>query len=69
MINIEMNTMVYKTLNGLAPEYLSDLFIRNSKSHLRALPNTSTDLKLPKKASKIGKKCFSLEVYNHGMPF
>ena len=41
--------MVFKALNGLAPEYLSDLFIRNSESHLRALRNTNTDLQVPKK--------------------
>ena len=28
LIDTEINTMVFKALNGLAPEYLSDLFIK-----------------------------------------
>ena len=32
LIDTEINTMVFKALNGLAPEYLSNLFIRNSES-------------------------------------
>ena len=51
--------MVFKALNGLAPEYLSKLFIRNSETHLLALRNTSTDLQLPKKRTSNGQKCFS----------
>ena len=59
LIDTEINTMVFKALNGLAPEYLSNLFIRNSESHLMALRNTSTDLHLPKKSTTNGQKCFS----------
>ena len=59
LIDTEINTMVFKALNGLAPEYLSNLFIRNSESHLMALRNTSTDLQLPKKSTTNGQKCFS----------
>ena len=59
LIDTEINTMVFKALNGLAPEYLSNLFIRNSESHLMALRNTSTDLQLPKKSATNGQKCFS----------
>ena len=40
LIDTQINTMIFKALNGLASEYLSDLFIR----HLRALRNTNTDL-------------------------
>ena len=51
--------MVFKAHNGLVPEYLSKLFIRNSETHLLALRNTSTDLQLPKKRTSNGQKCFS----------
>ena len=44
LIDAEINKVVFKALNGLASEYLSDLLIRNSESHLRALRNTNTDL-------------------------
>ena len=51
--------MVFKALNDLALEYLSDLLIRNYNSHLRPLRNTITDLQLPWKAAKNGQRCFS----------
>ena len=69
MINIEMNTMGYKALNGLAPEYVSELFKRNCVSHLWVLHDSSADLQLPKKTSKMGKNVFALEVRWHGMSF
>ena len=58
LIDTEINTILFKALNGLAPEYLSKLFIRNSESHLLALRNTITDLQLPKKTTTTGWKCF-----------
>ena len=51
--------MVYKSINGLAPQYMSNLFTRNSASSSRDLRNTQTDLRLPKKTSINGQKCFS----------
>ena len=44
LIDSETKIMVFKALNGLASEYLFDLFIRNYNCHLRPLRNTSTDL-------------------------
>ena len=58
-IDTEINTMVFKALKGLAPEYLTDLFIRNSESHLRSLRNTNADLHFPKKTTNNGQKGFS----------
>ena len=58
LIDTEVNTVVFKDHNGLAPEYLSDLFIRNSESHLRALQNTSTYLEVPMKKTNNGQKSF-----------
>ena len=51
--------MVFKSLNELAPQYLCNLFTKNSQCSSRNLRNTETDLRLPKKKSAIGQKCFS----------
>ena len=69
LIDPEINTMVFKVLNGLAPEYLSDSFIRNSESHLRSPRNTKTDLDVPKKKQTMGRNSFPIKVQSHGMPF
>ena len=37
-------TMVYKALNGLAPEYISDVFTKVSESHVRNLRSVDNDL-------------------------
>ena len=55
----ESNTMVFKSLNNLAPQYLCNLFTRMSQLPSVNLRNTTTDLKLPRKNSKSGQKCFS----------
>ena len=55
----ESKTMVYKSLHKLAPQYLCDLFTRNSVGCSRNLRNTATDLRLPMKNSQNGQKCFS----------
>ena len=36
--------MVYKALNGLAPEYISDIFTKVSESHMRNLRSVDYDL-------------------------
>ena len=51
--------MVFKSLNELAPQYLCNLFTKNSQCSSRNLCNTKTDLRLPKKKSANGQKCFS----------
>ena len=52
--------MVYKSLNGLAPQYMRNLVTRNSACNSRSLRNTATDLRLPMKTSANGQKCFSV---------
>ena len=52
-------TMVFKSLNQLAPEYLCGLFTRNSLCSSYSLRNTGTNLRLPKKRSSNGQRCFS----------
>ena len=59
MITGESKTMVFKSLNKLAPQYLCDLFTRNSLCSSYSLRNTGTDLRLPKKRSSNGQRCFS----------
>ena len=58
-ISEETKTMVFKSLHELAPEYLRCLFTSNSQFASHNLRNTATDLKLPKKKSTNGQKCFS----------
>ena len=47
MISSETNIMVFKALNGRAPQYLTELFSRNLQSSVHNLRKTSNDLKLP----------------------
>ena len=61
--------MVFKALNGLAPEYMFDLLIRDYNRHLRLVRNTSTDLKPFKKTANNGRDAFHIEVQNRGMAF
>ena len=58
LIDIESKTMVFKSLNELAPPYLRSLFRKNSQSTSYRLRNTSTDLRLPKIGTENGKKSF-----------
>ena len=51
--------MVYKSINNLAPQYMSEMFTRNSLGAARQLRNTNTDLKLPRKRTCNGQKSFS----------
>ena len=59
LITGESKTMVLKSLNELAPQYLCDLFTRNSLCSSYSLRNLRTDLRLPMKKSTTGQKCFS----------
>ena len=59
LITCESKTMVFKSLNQLAPEYLCGLFTRNSLCSSYILRNSETDLRLPKKRSSNGQRCFS----------
>ena len=59
LIKNESGTMVFNSLNGLAPQYLSRLFTRNSACSSRILRNTNTDLRLPLKKQRTVKN-FSL---------
>ena len=58
LIDIESKTMVFKSLNGLAPPYLRRLYRKNSQSTSYSLRSTSTDLGLLNKSREYGKKSF-----------
>ena len=47
IIRGETAITVYKSLNGLVPEYLSSLFEKRLTRNVRELRNTETDLSIP----------------------
>ena len=54
--------MVYKTLNGLAPEYLQNLFTKTSEMHSRNLQSVENDdLRVPFARTNYFLKSFSVE--------
>ena len=59
MIKQETSTIVFKSINGLAPTYLSTLFIRNSTGETVNLRNSETDLLAPRMKTTNGQKAFS----------
>ena len=58
--------MVYKSINGFAPRYMSNLLTRNSACSSRSLQNTKIDLRLPKKHLQMGRNVSRIEVQNCG---
>ena len=58
-IQYELQIIVYKSRNGLAPQYLYNTFVANSFYSSYILQNTATDLKLPKAISSNGHKGLS----------
>ena len=57
----ESNIMVFKSLHGLALQYMCNLFTNTSSLTSRNLRNSATDLRIPKKKSTNGQKCFSFQ--------
>ena len=45
----ESELMVFKSIHGLAPQYMGDLFTKISQLSSHNLRNTTTDLRLPQK--------------------
>ena len=52
LFNIESKTMIFKSLNELAPPYLHSFSRKNSQTTSYSLRDTSTDFRLPKKYRK-----------------
>ena len=68
IIRNETATTMYKSINGLVPEYLSNLFVKNSSRNVRELRNTETDLWLPLRKTKSGQRAISFrgpKLWNH----
>ena len=54
LVHRETSTMVYKSLNGLAPDNLCQIFSRLSDVHSRVLRNTKRDLVIPRMRKAYG---------------
>ena len=68
MIKVETACMVYKSINDLAPDYLSEMFTKNSAYSRKNLRNTATDLQVPLMKTCNGQRAFSYRgagVWNH----
>ena len=59
MIEFETATTVYRSLHGLAPEYMRQMFTKLSVKTSRSLRNTNTDLRIPRFATSYGQRSFS----------
>ena len=59
MIEFKTATTVYKSLHGLAPEYMRQMFTKLSENTSRSLRNTNTDLRIPRFATSYGQRSFS----------
>ena len=53
LIAHESEVMVFKSIEGLAPQYMSDLFKKISQLTSHNLRNIATDLRLPQKRSSV----------------
>ena len=59
LINQEMKTITFKSVNRLAPQYLIDLFTRNLNSSSHNLRNTDSDVQISKIKIYKWTECFS----------
>ena len=63
IIKRETATIVYKSLNGLAPTYLSNIFSKNSSRRTVKLRNSETDLRIPLYKTSNGQNHSHIVVY------
>ena len=61
MIDLESARIVYKSLNGDAPSYMSDVFTKVNVSTTRSLRNWDYDLRVPFLRTTTGQRCFSYQ--------
>ena len=64
LIYRETCTMVFKSLNDLAPENLGNIFSKLSDVHARVLRNTRSNLAVPKRRTAYGQKSFAFRGAN-----
>ena len=68
MIQVQTACMVYKSINELAPDYLSQIFTKKLACSRENLRNTATDLRIPLVKTSSGQRTFSYRgarVWNH----
>ena len=68
MIQVETVCMVYKSINDLASDYLSDILTKNLACSRKNLKNTATDIKVPLMKTCNVQRAFlyrSARVWNH----
>ena len=70
IIRRETATIIYKSISGLVPEYLSNFqtLSKNSSQNVRERRNTETDLSLPLRKTKNGQRAISFrrpKLWNH----
>ena len=59
LIAYETKMMVFISLNDLGPQYMYEMFAKNSQVTERSLRNTTPELRVPLGKSAIGQKSFS----------
>ena len=59
LIDFVAQEVVFRSLNGVAPSYMKDMFTRVNNSTARSLRNAKIDLSLLVLKSAGGQKCFS----------
>ena len=67
LIADETEMMVFKSLNDFGPQYMHNMFTKNSQLSERNLRNTATDLRLPLRKSTAGRKASHTEVPRCGI--
>ena len=68
MKKVKTACMVYKTINDLTTDYLSEIFTKKSACSRKNLRNTATDLHVPLMKMCNGQRAFSYRgagVWNH----
>ena len=61
IMDLESAKIVYKSLNGDAPSYMSDMFTKVNVSTTRSLRNLDYDLRVPFLRTTTGQRCFSYQ--------
>ena len=68
MVKVETACMFNKSINDLAPDYLSEMFTKNSACSRKNLRSTATDLQIPLMKRCNGQRALSYRgarVWNH----
>ena len=65
IIDLESARIVYKSLNGDAPSYMSNMFTKVKVSTTRSLRNSEYDLSAPFLRTTTGQRCFSYKGAKH----